>query len=1365
MPPKSKRRPLKRTPLRLPSSSSSSSPSSSSSSSDEREEVAAVPTSKNSTKDSASRASENRDWDLSSLDQDQSRSGSPRHPAPSPPHPTSPFDPSDSNAAQASVRSGEKHLAAPGPVSSDEKHSAAQAPVSSDEKHSAAQAPVSSDEKHFFNTADANSPSNSKPLIPGEDHSEDECYVVDEDGNRVEKNTQRISPVIPSATPPKKRATAEDETGPFISPIKTAPLPSSAPKTPTTRGNASASEHASASDKASAAELPNVDAQSGRGGQASAGVNAKTSSNASASDDAKPKPGSPAFKPKKSKSSPSPDRAPEPTLGDVIRDAMRKGGPKPTAEAKGEATNKPGQSNCSPAVASGAAAKPQPSPTDLVLTPEALQIFLQLHNGERELLMPLESIVGGEEMLQQMVRQLQDAAEKKLGGLLPRERALSVLEVARHQHGADGWPDIDQAVLCLRKRGQATTPKTPAQPQAPEAHQAKASYAPAAVNPPPLSQSKEKPASPAQDEKAGEKRAREQEQKIAALENMLRSTQERADAQKQLLSIRSEQLQEMREREGIMVEQRDLQDNLIFNLQHAEAPKPSKFAKLEDASYTTRLEYLVGRGHTFEDAMEALEATKLQGQYSSGRAEAHLNAILDQERKRTLQKANEAAAAAADLPEISEHSALGHLLDKNEDAVDIVIKMREVHAKSRAKGMHNAKNVLSAAHLVEAPGIKGDASLTRKGHAFLSQVALAVSEDCTKCKDLRDKLEQEARWAKEKEKAQADKAKADAEKRTKEKEEKRKLDHKPHVLNFRVEDSKRDVTLPRGFCGKCEKGYDGGKWLYPCGRCKKGYHLLCTIFTLIRTRDTEYFACSPCLDELEQNQRKGIPQPNFEVLGHDIGRGKAPKHSEAVGGKSDPPSVPQDQGGGGAVRSNPFQTPPPTNLVAAPPSGADAGHTVVANTNRKDNGGLDDSRIENDFLVPKASTVVSKTNVQIKDYFMWEDVPKDWVAKTDPKNPSKEETLPDHPEKGYSKTAYQNWRRRNVTARDVAQAGGGSLGPLSRSLSLEMRVCLGTQFHRDPAVAWLRPFPIANDKSFDSWLDKDPGFEWMKKLPDELLLELCDKKFGVKKNDLFLSKRYYTLPATNSKGEVLYHVSTFNRWITEWQNELSELKVSGCSFEGVNLRQTLINALSPSSMLHNQATVYQTESIHALIAYLRDWLMHEEESAISLRNKQQSAIQNAQAAAGAVPVQANLQLSSATASHTQHSNVLITQIVEQQQKILETLAASGGAAGGDRGKALPAHLKATEGNLCKCRGCNNIWNKGRKIPCFQGCKYADHPHYNKNCKTQDATTQQKLTWAGFKEKFPGTTPPKGYLEWEAYVNGREAKKRGSDSTK
>jgi hypothetical protein len=59
-----------------------------------------------------------------------------------------------------------------------------------------------------------------------------------------------------------------------------------------------------------------------------------------------------------------------------------------------------------------------------------------------------------------------------------------------------------------------------------------------------------------------------------------------------------------------------------------------------------------------------------------------------------------------------------------------------------------------------------------------------------------------------------------------------------------------------------------------------------------------------------------------------------------------------------------FQTPPPPSITIAPHSGSDALHT---------RSGVFDG--DSDFLLPKTGSAASKTNVQIKDYFMWDDVP------------------------------------------------------------------------------------------------------------------------------------------------------------------------------------------------------------------------------------------------------------------------------------------------------------------------------------------------------------------------------------------------------
>ena len=109
-----------------------------------------------------------------------------------------------------------------------------------------------------------------------------------------------------------------------------------------------------------------------------------------------------------------------------------------------------------------------------------------------------------------------------------------------------------------------------------------------------------------------------------------------------------------------------------------------------------------------------------------------------------------------------------------------------------------------------------------------------------------------------------------------------------------------------------------------------------------------------------------------------------------------------------------------------------------------------------------------------------------------------------------------------------------------------------------------------------------------------------------------------------------------------------------------------------------------------------------------------------------------------------------------------------GAAGGETPKPLPPHLKSQDNNTAKCRGCNNVWNRSRPIPCFKACKYVDHPHYNKHCTTNDPQQKEKLTWAGFRERFPSIDPPKGLVAWEEYIkekDTRSASKRDRSGVK
>jgi hypothetical protein len=104
-----------------------------------------------------------------------------------------------------------------------------------------------------------------------------------------------------------------------------------------------------------------------------------------------------------------------------------------------------------------------------------------------------------------------------------------------------------------------------------------------------------------------------------------------------------------------------------------------------------------------------------------------------------LQRANQ--GVADEQLSIQPGSALARLLGTfgNEDSVDIVVKLKEVHAKRKVS--HSAAPAVAAGNLLQAAAVKNDSTLLRKGTTFLSQVAVAVCEDCDKCQEQRSEAE------------------------------------------------------------------------------------------------------------------------------------------------------------------------------------------------------------------------------------------------------------------------------------------------------------------------------------------------------------------------------------------------------------------------------------------------------------------------------------------------------------------------------------------------------------------------------------------------------------------------------------------------
>jgi hypothetical protein len=280
-------------------------------------------------------------------------------------------------------------------------------------------------------------------------------------------------------------------------------------------------------------------------------------------------------------------------------------------------------------------------------------------------------------------------------------------------------------------------------------------------------------------------------------------------------------------------------------------------------------------------------------------------------------------------------------------------------------------------------------------------------------------------------------------------------------------------------------------------------------------------------------------------------------------------------------------------------------------------------------------------------------------------------------------------------------------------------------------------------EDIDAWVKSAPDLPWVNRIPDETLLALLDKRFGVKKPDLFLSKRFPSdLPHSDPNGDVNYHADLFNRWATDWQTELTELLKAGCDFADTDLKQTFLNAISGNKLIHNEAVRHNTTSYMALIAHLCDWVLQKEDAVATERNEKQALIGLGGTNSSGGGGNANSNGSNANAGQggkkegtagggSTGGNAKATALLTQLASHLGVNSTTEGQAAS---KVWPAHIKAHPKNADKviCRGCNNAWLRKQNVPCYKKCKYEEHPAYNKECYQKDGKSYTPLTWRGFR---------------------------------
>ena len=323
----------------------------------------------------------------------------------------------------------------------------------------------------------------------------------------------------------------------------------------------------------------------------------------------------------------------------------------------------------------------------------------------------------------------------------------------------------------------------------------------------------------------------------------------------------------------------------------------------------------------------------------------------------------------------------------------------------------------------------------------------------------------------------------------------------------------------------------------------------------------------------------------------------------------------------------------------------------------------------------------------------------------------------------------------NVQRRDATKANGGNLGLFTvRALSPDMRVAVGGQLMQNPRF-W--PKATMTGEEHDERVASDPKFDWVKLVSDEDLLDTLDKHFGVTQLDPFLSKKFPSnLPLYHPNGDINYCSADLNQFLTEWQTELAELRAGNCDLSTIDLKQTLLHGLAPHPTIHEQADTHASTSVHMIIAHLRSWVQKEEELQASARSKKERlAAKQAFTEDGAGD-----RSKPDVKSDKEGAAALLTAVEDLKTSLNAMRDKSGGATaagGGNTSKTRPKHLLPhKDPGKVECQGCGNVWRESMRVPCWNACKYCDHPLYNKDCKAKKFKGNQPLTWKNFRTDYP-----------------------------
>ena len=192
------------------------------------------------------------------------------------------------------------------------------------------------------------------------------------------------------------------------------------------------------------------------------------------------------------------------------------------------------------------------------------------------------------------------------------------------------------------------------------------------------------------------------------------------------------------------------------------------------------------------------------------------------------------------------------------------------------------------------------------------------------------------------------------------------------------------------------------------------------------------------------------------------------------------------------------------------------------------------------------------------------------------------------------------------------------------------------------------------------------------------------------------------------------------------------------------MKQTLLNAVSTNQIIHDAATQCASSSIHLILAFLINWLRNEEETQTTARQRREKLLGDPSNKQAQPQGRATPQSSPATTPGAGvRASALATEAKFNQRE-------------------MPAHLTAIPtGKSVKCNGCGIVYDLAKKIQCWNGCRFTDHPRFNPHCRTREWKAGDVcISWRNFRIDYPNVHPlPAQFLSWETWTIKVAAEKK------